>query len=66
MAWWIFQNVVVTAALAGIVAMMCRFGRIGPVGRHALWVLVLLTLYPLCRWVAGIKSRRRDWWLSYV
>jgi uncharacterized membrane protein len=33
---------------------------------YVVWVLVLLTLYPLCRWVAGIKSRRRDWWLSYV
>lgn len=30
------------------------------------WVLVMATLYPFCRWVAGIKSRRRDWWLSYL
>jgi hypothetical protein len=33
---------------------------------YVVWVLVLVTLYPLCRWVAGIKARRRDWWLSYV
>src|SRR5512134_1778876 len=42
MAWWIFQNVVVTAVLALLVALACRTGRIGPVGRHALWVLVLV------------------------
>jgi uncharacterized membrane protein len=30
------------------------------------WVLSLIALYPLCRWFAGVKARRRDWWLSYV
>ena len=30
------------------------------------WVVVVLALYPLCRWVAAVKARRRDWWLSYV
>jgi hypothetical protein len=33
---------------------------------YAAWVLVLALLYPLYRWLAGIKSRRRDWWLSYL
>jgi uncharacterized membrane protein len=33
---------------------------------YVVWALILVTLYPLCRWVAGIKARRRDWWLSYV
>ena len=28
--------------------------------------LVVAALYPLCRWVAGVKARRRDWSLSYV
>ena len=23
-------------------------------------------LYPLCRWFAGVKARRRDWWLGYL
>jgi hypothetical protein len=35
-------------------------------GVYVVWVLVIAILYPLCRWVAGLKSRRRDWWLSYV
>jgi uncharacterized membrane protein len=30
------------------------------------WFLSLLAIYPLCRWFAGVKSRRRDWWLSYL
>jgi beta-lactamase regulating signal transducer with metallopeptidase domain len=52
MAFWIFQNVVVTAALAGIVLLLCRVGRIGPVARHALWVLVLVKFVtpPLVVW----------------
>src|SRR5437870_5827594 len=27
------------------------------------WIAGVLLLYPLCRWFAGVKSRRRDWWL---
>ncbi len=30
------------------------------------WVTVVLLLYPLCVWFAGLKRRRRDWWLSYL
>ena len=30
------------------------------------WALVVAALYPFCRWIAGVKARRRDWWLSYV
>ena len=33
---------------------------------YALWILGVILLYPLCRWFAGVKARRRDWWLSYV
>jgi len=52
MAWWIFQSLVTTAALAATVALVCRFGRIGPVARHALWVLVLVKFVtpPLVVW----------------
>lgn len=30
------------------------------------WLLSLLAMYPLCRWFAGVKARRREWWLSYL
>ena len=29
------------------------------------WIAGVLLLYPLCKWFAGVKQRRRDWWLSY-
>ena len=28
--------------------------------------LVVLAMYPLCRWFAGVKQRRSDAWLSYL
>ena len=33
---------------------------------YIVWALVVALLYPFCRWFAGVKARRRDWWLSYV
>ena len=33
---------------------------------YLVWLLVIATLYPFCRWVAGVKARRQDWWLSYL
>jgi uncharacterized membrane protein len=35
-------------------------------GVYLLWIAIVVMLYPLCRWVAALKARRRDWWLSYV
>ena len=32
---------------------------------YLVWAVVVLTLYPLCRWFAGVKRRRSDAWLSY-
>jgi uncharacterized membrane protein len=33
---------------------------------YLFWLVGLLLLYPLCRWFAEVKRRRRDWWLSYL
>ena len=33
---------------------------------YASWIIGVLLLYPLCKWFAGVKARRRDWWLSYL
>jgi uncharacterized membrane protein len=33
---------------------------------YAVWIAVIAALYPLCRWFAGVKARRRDAWLSYL
>jgi uncharacterized membrane protein len=32
---------------------------------YLIWFSVVLALYPLCRWFAGLKQRRHDPWLSY-
>jgi uncharacterized membrane protein len=39
---------------------------VGLPGTYAVWLVVTAMLYPLCRWVAAVKERRRDWWLSYL
>jgi uncharacterized membrane protein len=33
---------------------------------YVAWLALLSTMYPLCRWFAGVKRRRKDWWLSYL
>ena len=33
---------------------------------YMVWAGVILALYPVCRWFAGVKRRRRDAWLSYI
>lgn len=30
------------------------------------WMAGVLLLYPLCKWFAGVKKLRHDWWLSYL
>jgi uncharacterized membrane protein len=33
---------------------------------YLVWALVVLGMYPACRWFAGVKARQRDWWLGYL
>jgi uncharacterized membrane protein len=33
---------------------------------YAAWITGVVLLYPLCKWFAGVKARRKDWWLSYL
>jgi uncharacterized membrane protein len=33
---------------------------------YACWILGIILLYPLCKWFAEVKQRRKDWWLSYL
>jgi len=39
---------------------------LGLAGVYAVWLVVVVALYPLCRWFAALKQRRTDWWLSYL
>ncbi|BBL60521.1 DUF1624 domain-containing protein [Methylomonas koyamae] len=39
----------------------------GLVGVYGFWLLVLLMLYPVCRWFEAFKAARRQWcWLQYL
>ena len=33
---------------------------------YVAWIIGVILLYPICRWYAGVKARRTDWWLSYL
>ena len=39
---------------------------VGLGGVYLAWVAVVAIVYPLCRWISALKSRRTDWWLSYI
>ena len=39
---------------------------LGLPGIYAVWLIVLVMLYPLCHWFAALKRGRQDWWLSYL
>ena len=33
---------------------------------YALWVAVVVALYPACRWFANVKRQSRAAWMSYL
>jgi uncharacterized membrane protein len=33
---------------------------------YGIWLAVVIALYPVCRWFAGVKARRNEPWLSYL
>ena len=35
-------------------------------GVYGMWLLVVVSLYPWVRYMAGVKARSKSWWLSYV
>ena len=35
-------------------------------GVYLAWVIVVAILYLPCKWFAGVKARRTDWWLGYI
>jgi uncharacterized membrane protein len=56
---WLFQTPI--DWLGGVPGMGFNLGVV-----YASWIIGVLLLYPLCKWFAGVKQRRRDWWLSYL
>jgi uncharacterized membrane protein len=33
---------------------------------YAVWIAIVIALYPLCAWFARVKERNPKWWLSYL
>jgi len=33
---------------------------------YLVWGVIVLTLYPACRWFGNLKTRRREWWFGYL
>jgi uncharacterized membrane protein len=55
------------AIAAGLAATAMALSiRVGLPGIYLIWLLVLVLLYPICRWFAGLKQRGSGWWWSYL
>ena len=52
-------------ALTGTLASAPAIGLSLP-GVYFIWLLVLVLLYPICRWFADLKAGGRGWWWSYL
>jgi uncharacterized membrane protein len=33
---------------------------------YLVWALLVLSLYPICKWFSELKKRNKSWWLSYL
>lgn len=33
---------------------------------YVVWIFVVAALYPLCRWYADLKTRKKAWWMGYI
>ena len=63
-AQWLFENPWVVDSLQ-ILDKPSDYGYGLPVV-YAVWLMIVLILFPACRWFAGVKQRSRAAWLSYL
>jgi len=59
------QGFSVSEIAVAFIAYPAGFG-IGLAGVYLAWIAIVLALFPACRWFAGVKARRSEWWLSYL
>jgi hypothetical protein len=52
-------------AMTGVMAARPAIG-LGLFGVYLVWLVVLILLYPLCRWFADLRERRTEWWWRYL
>jgi uncharacterized membrane protein len=65
LAWLVWGDASWLFGLHGPPAKPADYGLSLP-GVYLVWLLVVSALYPLCRWFAGLKQRRTEWWWSYL
>ncbi|HVU80910.1 MAG TPA: hypothetical protein VHD89_02780, partial [Rhodanobacteraceae bacterium] len=53
------------SALIGRLHKPAGYG-LGLAGVYAVWLFVVVALYPACRRFAAVKRRRSEWWWSYL
>ncbi|MFZ0396549.1 MAG: heparan-alpha-glucosaminide N-acetyltransferase domain-containing protein [Methyloceanibacter sp.] len=58
-------SVATTFAMTGVLTRTPTIG-LGLPGIYFVWLLVLVLLYPICRWFAELKERGSGWWWSYL
>ncbi len=65
MIWWLAQNTLLAGLLAVLATLACRFVRLSPATRHALWLVVLLKLVspPLALYVIPARIASTEWLL---
>jgi uncharacterized membrane protein len=62
-AGWMFQNVTVPST--SVLPYPQGYGY-NLIVVYAIWLVVVVLIYPLCQWFASVKRRRREVWLSYL
>lgn len=66
------MGVVIGLAQGYTLAQMTDFGHtpekagLNLAGVYLVWIVVVMIMYPCCHWMARLKSKRTDWWLSYL
>jgi formate hydrogenlyase subunit 4 len=62
-AGWMFQNVTVPST--SVLPYPQGYGY-NLIVVYAIWLVVVVLIYPVCQWFASVKRRRREVWLSYL
>ena len=62
---WKVGTLIATFAMTGALTSTPTIGLSLP-GVYVVWLLVLVLLYPICRWFAELKERGSGWWWSYL
>jgi uncharacterized membrane protein len=60
-----FLAVTTAFAMTGDLVRTPEIG-LGLGGVYLIWLLVLVMLYPICRWFVELKNSGKEWWWSYL